>query len=96
MAAPTVVKTGFFSVGNKKQANLNITMGAASGVFDTGLNVIDHVLVSPVSLTTALMTVKKNLGSQSTAINGRLSINSSATGDEFFVTVYGRQILKFK
>jgi hypothetical protein len=90
MAAPTVVKNGFFSVGNKKQANLKVTLGAASGVFDTGLAYVDHIVVAAGSAATAGISVKLNLSSSSTAVNGRVSINSGATGDDIFVTCYGR------
>lgn len=92
MAAPTVVRNGLFSVGNMRQVNLDVTLGAASssGVVDTGLAKILHVLACPVSLTTALITIAPNLGSQATAINGRLSINSGAAGDRWFITCYGK------
>ncbi len=90
MAAPTVVKNGMFSVGNKKQVNLKITMAAASGVVDTGLAFIDHFVMCPSSMTTALITIKPNLSSSATAINGRISFNSSASGDEFYITCYGK------
>ena len=90
MAAPTVVKNGVFSVGNKKQVNLKVTLGASSGIVETGLSVIDHFVLAPSSMSTALITIKPNLGSQATAINGTISFNSSASGDEFYITCYGR------
>lgn len=90
MAAPTVVKNGNFNVGNKKQVNLLVTLGASSGIVQTGLKVIDQVLVSPVSITTAMLTIGANLGSQSTTIYGTLSLNSGASGDAWYVTCYGR------
>ena len=90
MAAPTVVKKGFFSVGNKRQANFLVTLAAASGVVDTGLAYVDLILVSPVSASTAGVQVKANLSSSATAVNGRISINSGASGDDFYVTCYGK------
>lgn len=90
MAAPTVVKNGIFSVGNKRQVNLKVTLGAASGVVDTGLIYIDHFVMSPSSMSTALITIKPNLSSSTTAVNGRISFNSSASGDEFYITCYGK------
>lgn len=90
MAAPTVVKNGFFSVGNKKQGNFTVTLGDASGVFDTGLAVIDHVTYAPKSMATVSVTLKPNLSSSATSVNGRLSINSGASGDDIFITVYGK------
>ena len=90
MAAPTVVRNGLFSLGNMRQVNLDVTLAGASGIVDTGLARISHVLACPVSLTTALITIAPNLGSQATAINGRLSINSGASGDRWFITCYGK------
>lgn len=90
MAAPTVVKKGLFSVGNKRQANFQVTLAAASGVFDTGLAYVDCILVTPVSAATEGIQVKANLSSSATSVNGRVSINSGASGDDFYVVCYGK------
>lgn len=90
MAAPTVSKKGNFNVGNKKQINLLVTLAAASGVVDTGLSYIDHVVYAPKSMATASITLAPNLSSSTTAVNGRLSINSGATGDDIYITCYGK------
>jgi hypothetical protein len=90
MAAPTVVKNGLFSVGNKRQVNLKVTLGAASGVVDTGLAFVDHIVYAPISMATSSITLAANLSSSTTAINGRISINSGASGDAIFITCYGK------
>jgi hypothetical protein len=41
-------------------------------------------------MATSSLTFKKNVGSGSTARPGILNINSGASGDSFFLVVYGR------
>lgn len=80
-----------FSVfGNKKVAFISCSVDSASGNIETGLSVVDAVGVSLVSAATAAYTLKRNLGSNSTAIQGMLNINSATSGDSFFFIAYGR------
>lgn len=92
MAAPTVTKIALFSVGNKRQSVHKIVVGAASssGVVDTGLGYVDAYAIGPISMTTGAITIKPNLSSSATAVNGRITFNSSAAGDEFYITCYGK------
>jgi hypothetical protein len=76
--------------GNKKVALLQVSIDSASGNIDTGLGVVDHVSISPISMATAAIAVKKNIGSGATALPGKININGGASGDVFFMTVYGR------
>jgi len=76
--------------GNKKVVLISCSVDSASGNVDTGLSVIDGVGASLVSAATAAYTLKRNVGSNSTARPGILNINSAAAGDSYFFVVYGR------
>jgi hypothetical protein len=76
--------------GNKRVAVVSMSMDAASANIDTGLSVIEFFHTGCVSMTTAGVTLKKNLGSAATARPGILNVNSAVSGDVFLVTVYGR------
>jgi hypothetical protein len=55
----------------------------------TGLGVIEHLHVTPKSVTTGFK-VAKNAGQTGTSTAGTLAVTGCTSGDEFFVTVYGR------
>lgn len=76
--------------GNKRVALLSCSVDSASGNVTTGLKVVDHVSICPISMATAAIVLKKNIGSGATAVMGNININGAATGDVFFLTVYGR------
>lgn len=76
--------------GKFRQHILSCTADASSGIVDTGLAVIVAFSIQPVSMATNGGTYKKNLGSLSTARNGILTVNSLASGDDFYVIAYGR------
>lgn len=76
--------------GNKRVALISCSVDSASGNVDTGLSVIDGFSYSPVSMATSSLTWKKNVGSGATSRPGILNFNSGATGDSFFLVVYGR------
>lgn len=76
--------------GNKAVALLSCSVDSASGNIDTGLSVVDHVSLCPISMATSAIILKKNIGSGATARPGIININAAATGDVFFLTVYGR------
>lgn len=76
--------------GNKRVNVISCSVDSASGNIDTGLSVIDWVSWSPISMTTAAMVVKKNLGSGATARPGIVNINAATTGDVFTMVAYGK------
>lgn len=82
-----IAKTVF---GNKQVRAVSCSVDSASGVIDTGLSVIEWHSVGVVSMTTAGVTFKKNLGSAATVLNGKMNWNSAVSGDVFILTVYGR------
>lgn len=75
--------------GNKKVVLLNVTVDSASGNVDTGLGKVDHISICPISMATGAIVVKKNIGSGATARMGIVNLNGAASGDNFFMTVYG-------
>jgi hypothetical protein len=77
-------------VGNKRVALLSCSVDSASGNIDTGLSVIDHVGLCPISMASSAIILKKNIGSGATARAGMVNINGAVNGDVFFLTVYGR------
>jgi len=78
------------TLGNKKVAFLSCSVDSASGNIDTGLGVVDHVSICPISMASAAIVLKKNIGSGATSRPGVININGAASGDVFFLTVYGR------
>lgn len=76
--------------GDRRVAMISCSVDSASGNIETGLSTIDAVSVAIVSAATAAYTMKRNLGSNSTARPGMLNINSAASGDSFFIIAYGK------
>ncbi len=79
-----------YNSGPKRVHVLSCSIDSASGNIVTGLNVVDFYTVGMISMATAAQTLKKNTGSNSTAIPGTININSGATGDVFYLVCYGR------
>lgn len=79
----------FTVLGNKRVALLSCSVDTASGNIDTGLTRVDHYSIAPVSMATASILMKKNVGSGATALPGKININAAAAGDVFLLTVYG-------
>jgi hypothetical protein len=75
--------------GNLRTLVMSCTADAASGIIETGLGNVVAYSWGPISMATGAATIKKNLGSAATAIPGRINYNSMATGDSFFLIVYG-------
>lgn len=77
-------------MGNKRVSLLSCSVDSASGNIDTGLSVVDHVQLCPISMATAAIIIKKNIGSGATSRPGMININGAASGDVFYLCVYGR------
>jgi len=82
-----LVKTVF---GDKRVHGYRITADAATQAIDTGLDYIDMFSVGHQSCTTAAFKVAINEGAAGTSTLGTIGISGAASGDEFFITVYGR------
>lgn len=76
--------------GNKRISLMSCSVDSASGVIDTGLSFVDGFTMAPVSMATAGIGMDRNLGSGATSRPGFIDVGSCATGDSFFLVVYGR------
>lgn len=77
-------------VGNKRVQFYSCVADAATGTFDTALSFVDCIQVAPKSMTTAAGKFVCNKGTTGTAIVGTVSVTGIVSGDEFYLTVYGR------
>jgi hypothetical protein len=78
------------NIGNKRAVLVSCSVDSASGNIVTGLKVVDHFTMAPVSMATSAVLLKKNVGSGATSIPGTINLNGAASGDVFLLTVFGR------
>ncbi len=76
--------------GNQNVWMGKITADAASATVSFGFATLTQVQWSPASSTTAISKFYINATAAGTASAGDLGIKAIASGDEFYVTVYGR------
>ena len=76
--------------GDERVIHYTITADAATGVIDTGLGTVVAVQASPASMASAPFSIKKDELAAGTASAGSIAITGVASGDEIYVTVYGR------
>lgn len=76
--------------GSQRVEQYLVTADAASGVVATGLQYVDCLSFAPKSCATAGFKVKANLSAASAAANGSVMVSSAASGDDFYLIVYGR------
>jgi hypothetical protein len=77
-------------LGDKRVHAYRITADAATQAIDTGLDYIDWFSMGFQSMSTAAFKVAVNEGAAGTSTLGSIGISGAASGDEFFITVYGR------
>ena len=83
----TVKKTVF---GDMRVHILDVTADGAESNIDTGLEYVDAFAVGAQSIATSAFTLKENADSSGTASNGYVGVSGVASGDAFFITVYGK------
>lgn len=76
--------------GNKQVRILSCSVDSASGNIDTGLSVVDGYSIAPISMATAAIILKRNVGSNSTSRPGIINVNGAVSGDVFELIVLGR------
>lgn len=76
--------------GDQRVAQYDVTADAVSGVVATKVGVIESAFISPISMATAAGKVKINAKTATSAQNGSVNIADVASGDNFFLIVYGR------
>lgn len=75
--------------GDQRTIQYEITADAASGSVATGLQYIDSIQVTPISMATTAGKFRRNLNAASAAANGSVMVSSIASGDVFYMQVYG-------
>lgn len=76
--------------GNKQVQIYSCVADAATGTIVTGLNAVDAIQVTYKSMTSGASKFKMNIGVSGTAIAGTVAVTGVTSGDEFYLTVYGR------
>lgn len=75
--------------GNKNVSVLSCTADGATGIIDTGLKVVSWLQMTPVSLSTAAIKLRRNEGTTSTSIAGSIGVTGAVSGDVFYITAFG-------
>ena len=91
--AYTVTSKDKQSVGHKQTNTFLVVADAAEANISAstlGMKYIDYFHLGPVSCATGFFHIGVNQNSSGTAANGGVGISGAASGDEFYLTVYGR------
>jgi hypothetical protein len=76
--------------GDQRVEQYLVAADAASGSVSTGLKYVDCVTFAPKSCATAGFKIKANLSDAGAASNGSVMVSSAASGDDFYLVVFGR------
>lgn len=76
--------------GDQRVIHYAITADATTQTVATGLGYIDGISVTAKSATSGLGKFKLNVNASGVAANGSFGMSSIVSGDEYYVTVYGR------
>ncbi len=87
----TVTKLSDTVFGNKRVTAFSVLADAATQAISTGHRYVDFVQVTPKSCTSAAFKTKINVNASGTAANGTVAVTGVASGDEFYMTVYGKK-----
>lgn len=77
-------------MGDKRTVGIKVTADAATQTVETGLSVIDFFSVGICSLTTSTSKIWANSNASGVQSLGVLGCSGFTSGDEIFITVYGR------
>lgn len=86
----TVAKLKESVVGDMRFQVLSCTADAATQAIDTGLGYIYGVAFAPQSMASSPWSVRANELAAGTASVGSIGVTGVASGDEFYLTVWGR------
>jgi len=75
--------------GNKQVQFYSCVADAATGTIVTAFKSVDMISVTPKSLTTGAVKFVMNEGVSGTSTAGTIAVTGAASGDEFYVIVYG-------
>lgn len=88
--AYTATKSETTVFGNQRVWQGYVTADAASGVVSFGFGTITHVNWAPKSMSTVGCRVRQNATAGGVASNGDVGISGVTSGDELYMTVFGR------
>ena len=86
----TVAKLKESVVGDMRFQVLSCTADAATQAIDTGLDYVFGVAFAPQSMASSPHSIRANQGAAGTALVGQIAVTGVASGDEFYLTVWGR------
>lgn len=76
-------------LGNERTHVFRVTTDSAEDTVDTALQWIDWHSISWIKCTDAAFSAYPNSGTTGTALAGKVGFSGVASGDIFFLTVYG-------
>ena len=76
--------------GDMRVHMYELTSDSATLELDTGMDVVTHIQPAVKSANTFGTFFDMNVNSTGVASNGTVAITGSTSGDDFFLTVYGR------
>tara|TARA_R110000796_G_scaffold248508_1_gene375347 strand:- start:4299 stop:4568 length:270 start_codon:yes stop_codon:yes gene_type:complete len=86
----TVSKSKESVVGDMRFQVLDVTADAATQAVDSGLNYIYGVSMTPQSMASGNHSFRVNVDTVGGTSNGTLAVTGVASGDQMYVTVWGR------
>lgn len=86
----TVAKLKESVVGDMRFQVLSCTADAATQAIDTGLDYIYGVALAPQSMASSPWSIRANQGAAGTSTVGTVAVTGVASGDEFYLTIWGR------
>jgi hypothetical protein len=78
------------NVGNKRTVGMKIVADAATQTIETGLKVVEFIQVGAVSMNSANFHLAINSNASGVQSMGVLAATGLTSGDELYVTCYGR------
>lgn len=76
--------------GSSRHQILSCVADAATQTIDTGLDYIYGVSFAPQSMASSPWSVRANQGAAGTSLVGQIAVTGVASGDEFYLAVWGR------
>lgn len=86
----TVTKVHDDVHGKSRFQILSCTADAATQTIDTGLDYLYGVSFSPQSMASSPWSITPNEGAGGTALVGQLAVTGVASGDQFYLHIWGR------
>lgn len=86
----TTTKNAEYGTGNLKCQLWYLTADSATLELDTGLDFVVHVAATPASATSSMPNFQRNVLSAGTSSKGNVAVTGATSGDDLFLTVWGR------